>query len=321
MSGRIDYGHEHEHEHESNDIPRSKLPKDIHRMNEPLPETAPGRAPKPSALRVATIRAAHQLLDRPLVFEDPLAVAILGPEEEAALRADPGRYNHPLLKSLRGSLVVRGRLAEDEWARSRARGVRQFVVLGAGLDTSAYRHGDDDGSRVFEVDLPATQAWKRERLRAAGIAEPPTLTYVPLDFETVSLDDALRAAGLRRDEPAFFSWLGVTMYLEDEAVTGTLCSIASLAPGSGVVFDYAVRPELLPLRERLGVQLVAAKTAEHGEPWKSFFDPAELGVRLRALGFGEVEDHDAEELNARYLAGRADGLRKSGVTRIICARV
>lgn len=286
-----------------------------------MTEQQPRPAPKPSALRVAAIRAAHQLLDSPLVFDDPLAVAILGAEEEAALRADPARYNHPMLKSLRGSLVVRGRLAEDEWARSRGRGVRQFVVLGAGLDTCAYRHAGGDGSRVYEVDLPATQAWKRECLRAAGIAEPAALTFVPVDFESMTLEEGLRAAGLRRDEPAFFSWLGVTMYLEDAAVTETLRTIASLAPGSGVVFDYAVRPEFLSPRERLGVQIVSAKTAEQGEPWKAFFDPAELGGRLRALGFGEVEDHDAEALNARYLAGRADGLRKSGVTRIICARV
>jgi methyltransferase (TIGR00027 family) len=280
----------------------------------------PAAAPKPSALRVATYRAAHQLLDTPLVFEDPLAFRILGAAEEQSLRSDPSRYNIPLLKGLRTSVVVRSRLAEDEWGRSRARGLRQYVILGAGLDTYAYRHPDED-SRIFEVDLPATQQWKRECLRAAGIEEPAALSFVPIDFECSTLAEALGQAGFSRDEAAYFAWLGVTMYLEEEAIRSTLRFIASLAPGSGVVFDYAVPPSLQSPTERRAMEYLAARVAKYGEPWKTYLDPASLTGMLRSLGFSEVEDLGPEQLNARYLSGRKDGLRKSGVSRMVCARV
>jgi methyltransferase (TIGR00027 family) len=276
-------------------------------------------APKPSALRVATYRAAHQLLDTPLVFEDPLAFRILGAAEEKSLRSDLSRYNIPLLKGLRISVVLRSRLAEDEWARSRTRGLRQYVILGAGLDSFAYRNPDQD-SRIFEVDLPATQQWKRECLRAADIEEPACLTFVPINFECSTLAEALGLAGFSRDEPAFFAWLGVTMYLEEEAILSTLRFIASLAPGSGVVFDYAVLPSLLSPTERKAMEFLAARVAEYGEPWKTYLDPASLTGMLRTLGFSEVEDLGPEQLNARYLSGRKDGLRKSGVSRMVCAR-
>jgi methyltransferase (TIGR00027 family) len=277
--------------------------------------------PKPSAMRVATLRAAHQLLDTPLVFEDPLAFRMLGPAEKQSLRSDPSRYNTPLLKGLRTSLVVRSRLAEDEWAEAKQRGIRQYVILGAGLDTFAYRNQDQHDSRVFEVDLPATQQWKRDCLRAAGIEEPASLTFVPIDFERATLAEALGQAGFCHNEPALFSWLGVTMYLEEQAIMSTLRFIASLTPGSGVVFDYAVLPSLLTSREHRAMELLAARTAEHGEPWKTYFAPTTLAAVLHSLGFTEVSDFGPEQLNERYLSGRQDGLRKSGVSRLVCARV
>jgi methyltransferase (TIGR00027 family) len=276
--------------------------------------------PKPTALRVAIYRAAHQLLDDPLVFQDPLAFRILGAADEESLRSDPSRYNIPLLKGLRTSVVVRSRLAEDEWTQSKQRGICQYVILGAGLDTFAYRNPDQD-SRIFEVDLPATQQWKRDCLRAAGIEEPPSLTFVPINFERSTLAEALGQVGFSHDEPAFFSWLGVTMYLEEEAIVSTLCFIASLAPGSGLVFDYAVLPSLQSPTERRAMEYLAARVAEHGEPWKTYFDPASLAAMLRSLGFSKVEDLGPEQLNERYLSGRKDGLRKSGVSRLVCARV
>lgn len=260
------------------------------------------------------------MLDTPLVFEDPLAFKILGAAEEESLRSDPLRYNTPLLKGLRASVVVRSRLAEDEWARSKQRGIRQAVILGAGLDTFAYRSREQDTSRIFEVDLPATQQWKRDCLRAAGIEEPASLTFVPIDFERSTLAEALGQAGFRPNEPAFFSWLGVTMYLEEKAILSTLRFIASLAAGTGIVFDYGVLPSLLSPSERRGLQALSARTSEHGEPWKALFDPAYLTGMLRTLGFSEVEDLGPEQLNERYLAGRKDGLRKSGVSRMIRAR-
>ena len=161
-----------------------------------------GSAPKPSALRVAIVRAVHQLLDVSVVFEDALALRILGAAEQAALRSDPVQYNSPRFKGLRASVVVRSRVAEEEWDRSKARGVGQYVILGAGLDTFAYRNQDDGRSRIFEVDLPATQRWKRDCLRVAGIKEPARLTYVPVDFERCSLAERLEEAGFRRSESA-----------------------------------------------------------------------------------------------------------------------
>ena len=276
---------------------------------------------KPSALRVAIVRAAHQLLDMPLVFEDPLALRILGPEEAERLRRDPMRYNNPALLSLRASLVVRSRLAEDEWAQARRRGVRQYVILGAGLDTYAYRHVLDDESRIYEVDLPSMQRWKRDCLRTAGIEVPTSVTFVSTDFESSTLADALTSARFCRSEPAFFSWLGVTMYLEESAFLGTIQFIGSLAPGSGVVFDYAISPELLSARERRGREIFASRAAEYGEPWKLFFEPSDLAQTLRSLGFNEVQDFGPDALQERYLAGRTDGLRKSGGSHLVCAKV
>lgn len=276
-------------------------------------------APKPSALRVAQMRAVHQLLDAPVVFEDPLALKILGPTEEQSLREAPGFYDAPWMRGLRASLAVRSRVAEEAWAAARRRGARQYVILGAGLDTYAYRSAEEDGAKVFEVDLPATQAWKRDLLRTAGIAEPAWVTYVPIDFERATLADALGGAGFRADAPAFFSWLGVTMYLDEAAIEHTLHFIGALAAGSGVVFDYAVDTSLLSPRERMGVQFISTKTAEQGEPWKTFYDPAKLAAKMQALGFREAEDFGAEQLNEQYFAGRTDGLRKSGVTRIMRA--
>src|SRR5579859_3273138 len=191
--------------------------------------------PSSTALLVATMRAAHRL------FDDPLALTILGPGAEAALRADPYRFNDQISRGLRASLIVRSRVAEDELARAVSAGVSQYVVLGAGLDTFAYRNPFPE-LRVFEIDHPSTQAWKRECLARAGIAVPDGLTFASVDFEEGgTLADGLAAAGFDRAAPTCFSWLGVTMYLREEAVYDTLRWIASLPAGSSVTFDSACR--------------------------------------------------------------------------------
>jgi methyltransferase (TIGR00027 family) len=213
------------------------------------------------------------------------------------------------------------RRVEEEWTQSKQRGVRQLVILGAGLDTFAFRNQDQDSSRIFEVDLPTTQKWKRDCLRLAGIQEPASLTFVAVDFERSTLGEALKAARFHQDEPAFFSWLGVTMYLEEVAVIETLRFIGSLPPETGIVFDYGVLPELLSPLERSSMEFLAGRAAEHGERWKASFDPSALEGTLRSLGFNEVEDLGPEQLNERYFSGRTDGFRKSGVSRLICARI
>jgi methyltransferase (TIGR00027 family) len=277
--------------------------------------------PSHTAYRVALSRAAHQILDRPRVLEDPLALTVVGGAGAGEIRAHPLRFNTRMARYLRAFVVARSRVAEEALAQALRLGVRQYVVLGAGLDTFAYRNPHPASTvKVFEVDHPATQAWKRRQLEAGGIAVPQSLTFVPVDFESGSLADELRGGGLRDDEPCFFSWLGVTMYLTPTAIAGTLRYVASLPRGSGIVFDYAVSPATLGLVRRLVVGAVMRAVAAVGEPWKTFFDPATLAGELAALGFTQLEDLGADELNARFFRGRSDRLRVGGLGRVMCAQ-
>lgn len=261
-----------------------------------------------TAQRVAMRRAAHQLLDEPRVFDDPLAVAIADGESERPPDAD-----QPFSRSLRAFIAVRSRYAEDQLARAVERGVRQYVVLGAGLDTFAYRNPfQSAGLHVFEVDHPATQEWKRERLDEVYIAVPKEMTFVAIDFERESLEDGLMKAGFDKQQPAFFSWLGVTPYLSRPAFDATIGFIAGMPSGSGVVFDYAVERSLLSPTQQLALDALAERVARAGEPFQLFFDPAELAGDLARLGFGNVKDLASDEINARYFAGRTDGLAVSG---------
>lgn len=276
--------------------------------------------PSRTALRVATLRAAHQLLDEPVVLEDPVALPILGAELAAAVREDPYQYNEPMARGLRAVLVVRSRVAEDELARAVAAGVRQYIVLGAGLDTFAYRNPHHAaGLRVFEVDHPSTQQWKRHCLSEAGIAPPDNLTFAPVDFEHGTLAQGLAEAGFRGDLPACVSWLGVTMYLTEAAIMDTLGYIANLPKGSSICFDYRVSASLLNPIERMIGEMMEQRVAAIGEPWLSAFEPEVLQKQMLALGFCEAETYDADVLNQRYLYRRKDGLRTGG--RVMCGRV
>jgi methyltransferase (TIGR00027 family) len=274
--------------------------------------------PSRTAYRVALRRAAHQLLDHPPVFVDPLATRMVDPGAAATLRAESGRF----ASHLRAFLAVRSRVAEDELARAVERGVTQYVVLGAGLDTFAYRNPYPPSAlRVFEVDHPATQAWKRHRLAVGGIPTPPDLTLVPIDFEREDLERALRNAGLETGRPAFFAWLGVTVYLQLPSVTSTLRMIAAAARcGGGVVFDYGVTPSRLGLFQRAVFVAMAARVKAVGEPWVTTFDPGELQEDLRRIGFADLDDLGPQELNARYFAGRVDGLRVGSLAHVMVAR-
>src|SRR5262245_4202397 len=198
--------------------------------------------PSRTAQSTARLRAAHQILDNPRVLDDPLALRIIGAQAEAAVRANP--QGEPRLATLRAFVVLRSRYTEDELARAVQQGVRQYVILGAGLDTFAYRN-PYSGLRVFEVDHPATQSWKRGSLNQAGIDSPSSLTFAPVDFEKETLADGLGRAGFKTDEPAFFSLLGVVIYLTRGAVMETLKFVAAMPAGSEIVFDYAVPSSLL----------------------------------------------------------------------------
>jgi methyltransferase (TIGR00027 family) len=278
--------------------------------------------PSHTAQRVALHRAAHQLLDHPPVLDDPLALAILGADVAAALRADPQHFETGhLAPYLRAFMAVRARFAEDQLAHFRAAGVTQYVVLGAGLDTSAYR--DPRPSlplRIWEVDHPATQAWKQQRLREAGIAVSERLTFVPIDFEHQTLPETLAAAGFDPSAGALFSWLGVTPYLTRSAILSTLAYVAAAThAGGGVVFDYALAPQLLTPRQRAVFDDLADRVRAAGEPWQSSFEPAQLANDLRGLGFRFAEDIPPVTLNARYLANRTDGLQIGGLAHLMWA--
>jgi len=263
-----------------------------------------------TAERVAIRRAAHQLLDKPTVFDDPLAVSIVGAQATSELRKKISTDENRFARGLRAIMAARSRYAEDQLAEAVARGVRQYVVLGAGLDTFAYRNCfRDQGLHVFEVDHPATQAWKRERLLSAQIAAPSELSFVPVNFEQQSLGQELHKSGFRSDEPAFFSWLGVVFYLTHGAFASTIDFIRSLPEGTGIVLDYAVEPSSLKFIERLVFEAVKRRVAAAGEPFRLFFAPRKIRAELKEAGFKDVEDLGRKEINTKYFARRADGLQ------------
>jgi methyltransferase (TIGR00027 family) len=274
-------------------------------------------------MRVAMRRAAHQLFDSPRVLDDPLALAIVGSEAASQLTVEARTHKGVVSRSIRAFMAVRSRLAEDELAQAVRRGAVQYVILGAGLDTFAYRSPYPESAlRIFEVDHPATQAWKHRKLAAASIAIPSSLTFVPVDFESETLADGLAHARFDPRQPAFFAWLGVTMYLTEGAIASTLDLITSTAPGGGLVFDYAVPRASLGFVERVAFDTISALVASAGEPFRTFFDPQDLRARLSRTGFHSIEDFGRDELNARYFADRADGLRvKGGLGRVVSAQV
>jgi methyltransferase (TIGR00027 family) len=279
--------------------------------------------PSITAQRVAIRRAAHQLLDNPKVLDDPVALRIIGRETGAALQADPHKFeNTPLSPYLRAFVNARSRYAEDELALGIQRGVCQYVILGAGLDTFAYRNPYPKGRlHVFEVDHPATQTWKRARLDEVDISRPDDLTFAPVDFETQTLKEGLRAAGYDHGKIMFFSWLGVTEYLMIDAVMSTLRFIASAPKGSAVVFDYMLSPSLLTPAQRGRFDALAQRVASVGEPWQTVFDPELLTRDLHNMGFGHVEDSGQEDINTRYFKDREDGLRVGSLSHIMYAQV
>lgn len=278
--------------------------------------------PSKSAHRVALHRAVHQLLDEPLVFSDPFALPILGENLARMVERDPYQFNDPLSRGIRAAAVVRSRAAEDMLEVSLDQGVGQYLVLGAGLDTYLLRKpGANKNLRVFEVDHPATQAWKKQMLREQGLKVPDSVEFVAADFETVTLASALTSSTFRSDVPSCFSWLGVTVYLSKQAIFDVLNYVASLPKGSSITFDYRVAPVLLhPIDQVIG-DYAAKQFETEGEPWQSYFDPQELRREIAAHGFGDVTDFSADELNARYFQKRKDGLRVGNGFRILRAVV
>jgi methyltransferase (TIGR00027 family) len=257
----------------------------------------------------AIMRAVHQTVDdEPKILVDPIVPLLV---DMAGLNANwlAPILGHPFARQWRAGFLIRSRYAEDCLAEGVARGLTQYLILGAGLDTFSYRQPPwAHAVRIFEIDHPATQGVKRERLAKASIVPPGNLTFVPMDFETTSLRQALRTTGFTFDHPAFCSWLGVTQYLTVAAIEATLAFLLSLPRASEVVLSFILPQDALAGIEADAVATAAAKSAEVGEPWLSRFHPADLASQLYRMGFSEVVHLTPEQAQERYLKGRRDGL-------------
>ena len=253
--------------------------------------------PSRTALMIARQRAAHQVLDHGSILSDPFAVKILREDEKDVRQFANG---HPLASIGRLITAARSRIAEDALSEAVERGMRQIVVLGAGFDTFALRnpHGARQ-IRIYEVDHPATQAWKRQRLAEALIANPQWLTLVPVDFEQDDVGEKLIAAGFQQNSPAFFTWLGVVPYLTQDAIGRTLDYMSSIR-NSEVVFDYVEPPEAFS-EELKQFEMERARQLERiGEPSVSCFEPAGITAILRAHGFCAIVDLNFREIASRF---------------------
>ncbi len=253
--------------------------------------------PSGTALITARQRAAHQLLDQGSILSDPFAMKVLGEDEKDVLQFANG---HPFASIGRLLFIARSRIAEDALSQAVDRGTRQIVILGAGLDTFALRnpHGARQ-IRIYEVDHPATQAWKRERLAEAQLALPPWLILVPVDFERDDLGEKLVSACFQQNSPAFFTWLGVVPYLTQNAIDSTLGCMASIQ-NSEVVFDYIEPPEAFSEEIREYAKERAAQLEKLGERWVTRFEPAGIAAILRSHGFCDIEDVNFQQMASRF---------------------
>jgi methyltransferase (TIGR00027 family) len=264
------------------------------------------KGPSRTARGAAIHRAVHQRLEGGAIFADVFAASILDDETRARLDEAAADLSQ---RPMRLFIAARSRFSEDALAACVARGVRQVVALGAGLDTFSLRNPyAAQDVRVFEVDHPATQQWKRQRLKQAAFTIPASLTFAPVDFERQSLGDGLAMAGFRADRPAFFQWLGVVPYLTRQAFSTTLDFIAGL-PESEVVFDYAEPFENYPAERREHVMAIADGAAARGEPWLGLYQPADISEMLRSKGFRMVEDLGLAELTERFYGALKQGIR------------
>ncbi|WP_328648498.1 class I SAM-dependent methyltransferase [Amycolatopsis sp. NBC_00348] len=283
---------------------------------------SPGNAPGVSrtAFTAAAARAAHLLVDAaPPLFSDPLAAPLLGARAEELLAYHRLHGTHPVLAGARAEAVCRSRFTEERLLRANS-GIYQYVILGAGLDSFAYRT-PPGRFRVFEVDRAATQAAKRALLEAAGITEPPSVIFVAVDFETDTLADRLVQSGLDPRRPVFVSWLGVTMYLTRAAILTTLTELGGLAPGSEIVADHLLPAELRDAAGNGYAEAVAPMAAEEGEPWRTFLSPAAMADLLRGTGFEVIEQTGQRGSVGADEWNRDDALKPSRLSHLTHARI
>lgn len=275
-----------------------------------------------TALTAAAARAAHLIVDDPpVIFADTLALALLGDQAEEYIGYHRAHAGHVVLAGARGQVTCRSRYAEDGLADAVARGIRQYVILGAGLDSFAYRAALAAQVRVFEVDHPATQQWKRSLLAGAGIGVPANVAFVPVDFEADSLALCLARSGFDPARPAFVSWLGVTMYLTLATICRTLADVSGFAPGSQIVVDYMLPPGL---RDEAGdsyAELVAPVAAQRGEPWLTFLGPREASALLARHRLELIRHVAQGDIGDGAMCDRTDSLRPIALSLIAHATV
>lgn len=266
-------------------------------------------APESTAARVALWRALHMQVDAPPhVFDDELGLKLLNPEEGWEKRGDM----HPQgTAPFRASIVARSKFIEDFVVKKQSQGVSQYVILGAGIDTFAQRKPHIATQlRVFEVDQPAPQEWKKQRLQELGFSNPDWLKFVPVDFEAG--DDwwkRLIDAGFDKDKSAVVASAGVSMYLTKDSIAATLRQVAALAPGSALVMSFLLPIEMVEPEMKEGVERSIKGAKASGTPFISFFMPEDIMSLARQCGFKNTEHVSAEELAKRYFATRTDGLR------------
>lgn len=276
----------------------------------------------------AALRASHTLHDAVPVFSDPIAIKlttrrwarIVG---QRWLNALVTRFVYRGLLPVKASIVVRSRYAEDALEAALARGVSQYVIVGAGLDSFALRRPQlSEQLKIFEVDHPASQASKKNRLQEAGFSLPGHVEFVAADFEHENLAQALQRSCYRPQDAAFFSWLGVTHYLTPAAALATLAAIAkSAARGSELVFDYSVPKELLSATQTRAAKKLSRYVTRRGEPFLGQWHPVDLSAECKKLGFEVVEDLSGAAQHQRYFAGRADGLTPMAGVHLIHLRL
>jgi methyltransferase (TIGR00027 family) len=267
-------------------------------------------APDSTAVRTALWRAMHVQVDPPPhVLEDEIGLRLAAPEEGWRSRQDM----HPQwTRRIRAAIVARARFIEDLVAERVSRGVGQYVILGAGLDTFAQRRSElASRLRIFEVDRHGPQEWKRRRLEVLGYGVPPFLRLVPVEFEAGSWLEQLEAAGLDRSQPAVVSSAGVTMYLSREAIAATLRQLATLAPGSTLAMTFLLPMDLLEPEDRRMFEWAQKGAAASGTPFANLFSPADMLAMAGEAGFSDVQHVPGTSLGERYFSGRPDGLRPS----------
>jgi methyltransferase (TIGR00027 family) len=276
--------------------------------------------PSQTALMAAAARAAHLIVDHePVIFADELAAALLGEQADEFISYHRAHGTHLVLSCARAQVLCRSRFTEDHLAACVRTGLTQYVILGAGLDSFAYR--TKSAVRVFEVDHPATQQWKRGQLAAARIPVPDTVSFVAMDFERDQLAGRLAQAGFDPSRPALVSWLGVTMYLTGAAISQTLAEISGFAPCTQLITDYILPAALRDDTGNAYAGLVAPAAAERGEPWLTFLAPDDMSALLQRHGFGAVEHVRQRDSIPAALWDRSDSLRPAGLSVLARATI